>query len=102
MKGLLALVAATNARLYTPRLFPPRPEPPLPPLSQEACDRQARAVSSSTLVRQQLVVQAPSTRGAHVSLEALARRSSRAWRSQASRVKGGSGGSGRGGKRWGV
>ena len=43
MKGLLALVAATNARLYTPRLFPPRPEPPLPPLTQEACDRQARA-----------------------------------------------------------
>jgi hypothetical protein len=42
MKGLLALVAATNARLYTPRLFPPRPEPPLPPLTQEACDRQAR------------------------------------------------------------
>jgi len=54
-------------------------------------------------VRQQLVVQPPSTRGAHVVvLEALARRSSRAWRSQASRVKGGSGGSGRGGKRRGV
>ena len=42
MKGLLALIAATTARLYTPRLFPPRPEPPLPPLTQEACDRQAR------------------------------------------------------------
>ena len=51
MKGLLALVAATNARLYTPRLFPPRPEPPLPPLTQEACDRQARAERRSRAIQ---------------------------------------------------
>ena len=37
-----ALLSTTCSRLYTPRLFPPRPEPPLPPLTQEACDRQAR------------------------------------------------------------
>ena len=36
------LLSTTCSRLYTPRLFPPRPEPPLPPLTQEACDRQAR------------------------------------------------------------
>ncbi len=37
-----ALLSTTCSRLYTPRLFPPRPEPPLPPLTQEACDSQAR------------------------------------------------------------
>jgi hypothetical protein len=45
MKGFLAaaaLLSTTRSRLYTPHLFPPRPEPPLPPLTREACDRQAR------------------------------------------------------------